>query len=211
MEGIKIEDKENLTESRQCLEDCRSKKVIFLCNCILNANSKVLERARYSGIFSEVMHIIDEFGLGVIQMPCPETLHCGSQRYWGGKNVFENASYRRFCRQLAEQITDYIDNYRLVDYEVIGIVGCDGSPTCGVNFTNHYANGGGRPKPVDRSLLRDSGIFIDELKEALNARGITMPAFYGLGMDIYSKSNEELLDDFRSFIYDRLQTIDSLS
>ena len=52
-------------------DDLRSKKVVFVANCLLNANNKVLEVARYAGMFSEVIQILDEFGFGIIQMPCP--------------------------------------------------------------------------------------------------------------------------------------------
>ena len=56
-------------------EDERGKKIVFVANCLLNANNKVLEQARYKGMFSEVIKVLDEFGIGIIQMPCPEALY----------------------------------------------------------------------------------------------------------------------------------------
>ena len=83
--------------------DERSKKIVFVSNCILNANNKVAEFARYPGMFTQVVEILDKYGAGLIQMPCPEVLHIGNQRWWHDRNLYNNAGYRRFCRKLAEQ------------------------------------------------------------------------------------------------------------
>ncbi|MFT9077344.1 CD3072 family TudS-related putative desulfidase [Ethanoligenens sp.] len=195
-----MKDEAVTTESLNNLEDMRSKKIIFVCNCLLNSNNKVMERARYPGIFSDVVKIIDSFGIGIMQLPCPEMLYSGCQRYWGGKNVFESAGYRKFCRTLAAQVADYMENYHMAGYQVVCVLGCDGSPTCGVHFTNHYENGGGRPKAIQRSLLEEPGIFIEELKRELEARNLPVPKMDGLGMDIMAKSTDEILADFKAYI-----------
>lgn len=189
---------------RECLEDARGKKVIFVCHCLLNANSKVFEGARYPGMFKEIIEIFQKNDFGIVQLPCPELLHYGCNRYWGGKNVFDNAGYRKCCRQQAEIMVNYIENYQRVGIDVACILGCDGSPTCGVNFTNHYANGGGRPKDVERSLIEEKGIFMEEIEKELVSRYLKIPDMYGLGIDICSKSTQEIIEDFQNYIMNKI-------
>ena len=186
--------------SMEMREDERSKKIIFVCHCLLNSNSKVLERARYSGVHSWIIDTIQQYNLGVVQLPCTEMLHFGSNRYWGGKNVFDSAGYRRFCREQARFIVDYIENYQKVGYKIISIVGCDGSPTCGVNYTNFYKKGGGRPKEIDRELIPGKGIFIEEIEKEVKERNIALPDFYGVGLDIFSSDLDQILSDFRNYL-----------
>ncbi len=185
-------------------EDARGKKIIFVANCLLNANNKVWEFARYSGMFSEVIRIMDNFGLGVMQMPCPETLYMGNQRWWNSRNLYDNVGYRRFCRQLAGQMADYLQNYENVAYEVVAILTCDGSPTCGINKSSYCEDWGGRPKEVPRVLVDKPGIFIEELQAEVAERQLKLPIIYGLAMDDREKTNEQILEEFSDFIGNRL-------
>lgn len=181
-------------------EDARSKKVIFVANCLLNANNKVREFARYAGMFSEVIRVLDHFGLGVIQMPCPETLYMGNQRWWHSRNLYDNVGYRRFCRQLAGQMVDYLENYQNVSYNVVAILTCDGSPTCGSSMSSYCEDWGGRPKEVPRKLIDRAGIFIEEMKQEVADRQLELPFIYGLAMDDRDKTNEQIINDFSSFM-----------
>lgn len=201
---IVMDGESSFYEGKDCLEDNRSKKIVFVCHCLLNSNSKVKERARYGGIYRQVMEVLMKYDVGVVQLPCTEMLYFGENRYWGGKNVFDSAGYRRFCRKQASVIADYIENYYLVGYQCLAILGCDGSPTCGVNFTNHYANGGGRPKPIERELVEGKGVFIEELEKEILERKVPVPDFYGLGMDIASESMDEIFSKFNSYISSKM-------
>jgi len=181
-------------------EDARSKKVVFVANCLLNANNKVREFARYPGMFSEVIQVLDHFGMGVIQMPCPETLYMGNQRWWNSRNLYDNVGYRRFCRQLAGQMADYMENYKIISYDVIAILTCDGSPTCGSSMSSYCEDWGGRPKEIPRTLINRPGIFIEELKKEITDRQLELPCVYGLAMDDRNRTNKEIISDFSSFI-----------
>lgn len=181
-------------------EDDRSKKIVFVSNCLLNANNKVIEFARYPGMFSEVVQTLDKYGVGLIQMPCPEVLHLGNQRWWHDRNLYNNAGFRKFCRALAEQMVDYMENYTIVGYEIVAVLVCDGSPTCGLTVSSHYENGGGHPAEPVRSLREKPGIFTEELLKAITERGIPMPPMYGLKMDDKEKTNEQIIAEFDEFI-----------
>ncbi len=185
-------------------EDKRSKKIVFVSNCLLNANNKVYEFARYSGMFSEVVKILDKYGLGVMQMACPEVLYMGNQRWWNSRNLYDNAGYRKLCRQLAVQTADYIENYYRVGYEVTAILTCDGSPSCGITKSSYCEDWGGRPKEVSRVLVDKPGIYMEELMAVFGDRGLKLPDIYGLMMDDREKTNETILEELNDYIRTKL-------
>jgi len=175
-------------------EDARSKRVIFVSNCILNANNKVLEFARYPGVFHEVLELLIKYDLGVMQMACPEALYAGNQRWWTSRNLYDNVGYRRFCRELAGREVDYIENYYRMGWRVEGILCCDGSPTCGVTKSSYCADWGGRPKEIPRVLVDKPGVYTQELIAEFEGRGVKMPPLLSLMMDDRDKSNSECLE-----------------
>jgi predicted secreted protein len=179
-------------------EDARSKKIIFVSNCILNANNKVLEFARYPGVFREVLDLLVSYDLGVMQMPCPEVLYMGNQRWWTSRNLYDNVGYRRFCRELASREIDYMENYHRIGYSVTAVLSCDGSPTCGVTLSSYCENWGGRPKEIPRTLVEKPGVYIEEMTDEFTARGLNAPPFLGLCMDDRDKTNSQCLDELES-------------
>lgn len=186
-------------------EDARSKRIVFLSNCLLNANNKVFEFARYHGMFKGVLDQLDQYGIGVMQMPCPEVLHMGNQRWWTSRNLYDNSGYRYLCRSLAAQVADYIENYRRVGYEVTAILTCDGSPSCGITKSSYCEDWGGRPKEVDRGLIDQPGIYMEELISELRSRDIDLPEIYGLMMDDRTKTNEEILQEFTHWLHGKMR------
>jgi predicted secreted protein len=186
----------------QRMEDARSKKVIFVSNCLLNTNNKVKGLARYPGMCKEVFDTLHKYGLGVMQMQCPETLYLGVQRWWATKNLYDNVGFRPHCRSLAKQIVDYIQSYEQAGYETVGVLSCDGSPTCGVNLTSWDENWGGSPVDLDYNdtLVEGSGVYIEELKKEMEERGVKIPPFYGLALDDESADMKTILADYEKFI-----------
>jgi len=112
----------------------RSKKIVVLCHCILNCNSKVEGSSDYEGAMYFNKKLIDD-GFGIIQLPCPELIMYGIKRWGHSKEQFDNIIYREKCRELLlsyiYQIKMYIDNA----YEVKAVIAIDGSPSCGYNKT----------------------------------------------------------------------------
>lgn len=131
------------------LRDRRSRRVILLAHCLLNANVRYLGGAHRGCIVREILEQCVELDIGVVQLPCPE------QRAWGGvlkrlllsffgsagtvRYQFRRAllplvlwytrrSYQRLARETAAQIADYQKS----GVAVLGIVGVDASPSCGV-------------------------------------------------------------------------------
>lgn len=175
----------------------RKKKIILVCHCILNSNSKVEGLSQYEGVFKEFLNIIADKGIGIIQLPCPEMIMYGIKRWGQVKEQYDNLFYRQQCRRLLEPIIQQVKNYIDFGYEIVGIVGIDGSPSCGVNFTCSGNYGG---EIIDSSqvsgileslkLVNGSGVFIEELKKYLKEVDLEIP-FYSINEnDVYSSLDD---------------------
>ncbi len=136
----------------ETLVDARSKKVVFLSHCLLNENTRYLGGACRLGCIEEILNSCLERGIGIIQIPCPEQLAWGGvlkRRLFiffaaEGKLVYRwrrqmlpillwctKRRYGKLAREIVRQIKDYV----ISGFDVVGIVGVDGSPSCGVNHT----------------------------------------------------------------------------
>jgi uncharacterized protein YbbK (DUF523 family) len=131
------------------LKDERSKRVIFVSHCLLNENTRYLGGAFRRGTVDELVDVFQQEGLGIYQMRCPE------QRAWGGvlkrrllpfygsrgtvlyrlRRVllllflwYTRWVYKRLAKVVVKDIHDYIRS----GFEVVGMVGVGGSPSCGV-------------------------------------------------------------------------------
>lgn len=184
------------------MDDKRGKKIVFVASCLLNTNNKVKGLARYPGMCKEVFDTLSDYGLGINQMQCPETLYVGIQRWWQTKNLYDSHGFRTFCRGLAEQVATYMEEYERAGYQTVAILGCDGSPTCGVSITSWDENWGGSPVDLDynKAIIEGTGVYIEELKKELESRGLKIPPFYGLALDDESVDMDKILKDFNQFI-----------
>lgn len=189
--------------------DKRSRQVVFLSHCILNENTRYLGGACRPACVSEILDLCVKNNLGIVQMLCPE------QKAWGGvlkrflltaygiegsflytsRNLlmplmlfYTKLIYRRMAGETIRQIIDYSDS----GFDVHGIIGIDGSPTCGVNRTLDFMEafeGLAHLKPdtittsnanqVVRECLKDGkGLFIEVLQEKLRNRKVDL-RFWG--------------------------------
>ncbi|MCR1899935.1 hypothetical protein NSA47_13240 [Irregularibacter muris] len=180
----------------------RSRKIILLCHCLLNANSKVEGLSQYKGIFKEVIDIIGEKNIGVIQLPCPEMVIYGIKRWGHVKEQFDTLFYRSNCRKMLESIIGQVKSYIDTGYEIVGVIGIDGSPSCGVKVTcsGDWENDDSSKDDITHTLkdakeIKSSGVFIEELREYLRQYHIQIP-FIGINeKDVYSS-----LKDIQEFL-----------
>lgn len=132
------------------LKDKRGKKVIFLSHCLLNENTRYMGGASRRACVDEIVDRLQKKGIGIVQMKCSE------QKAWGGvlkremlmgyciKGTWLKAFLKPFmilflwktkiyfriiAKEVVSEIRDYIDS----GFEVSGIVGIKGSPSCGVS------------------------------------------------------------------------------
>ncbi len=189
------------------LEDKRGRAVVFLSHCLLNENVRYLGGACRMGCVQEIVEPCIHLGIGMVQLPCPEEQAWGGVlkrrllRLYGIERRFplvrpflgsavslaleySRVAFRRLARRAAAQIQDYVD----AGYTVVGIVGVDGSPSCGVTriVGTRLASAAAKlrddeltPERINALLLkfatRGRGLFIDELQKELRRRRLSVP------------------------------------
>ena len=157
------------------------KKILFVSHCILNTASKVVlynqeEIMAEENLRQEFLNKAIQNGIQLIQLPCPEFTLYGARRWGHTSNQFDNIFFRNHCRNILvpviQQLQEYLNQSDFFD--VIGIVGIDGSPSCGVDYTCYGDWYGAFDQKADLEetlkschLGRGNGIFIDVLKEML--------------------------------------------
>lgn len=187
------------------LTDQRSRKVVFLSHCLLNENTRYLGGACCGGAVQEIAQACFDAGIGIVQMPCPE------QHAWGGvlkhrllwffgaekSLIYRLRSIllplllwytRRIYRRLARQVADQVEDYQSSGFTVVGIVGVDGSPSCGVQQnldTKRCLDLVGRLSATARAedmnaiiqacLVKGQGMFIELLRKELQRRRLEVP------------------------------------
>ncbi|MDK2463435.1 MAG: hypothetical protein QI223_01485 [Candidatus Korarchaeota archaeon] len=150
--------------------DLRSKRVILLAHCLLNQNSVVFGKARRPGPVGELVKLLVDAGVGMVQLPCPELTHYGLRRFWAVKEQFDNPGFRARCRRIASEVAEVVGEYLRNGYEVLGFVGVNGSPSCGVR---EHGSGDWMGDPREAggySREPGPGIFVEELMRVLNVR-----------------------------------------
>jgi predicted secreted protein len=157
----------------------RSKQILIVCHCVLNANAKVYPLAGVGGVFMDSLGSYIESGCGLFQLPCPETTYLGMNRWGMTKEQYDHANFRAHCREILKFPLVQLQAFAEAGYELTGVMGMDGSPNCGVNLTCEGYEGGelGDPENIARQLdalrfVTGKGVFMIELLEMLQRIGI---------------------------------------
>lgn len=166
-------------------EDGRSKKVIFIAHCFLNQNSISDGTAIYPAAFKEISEILLKADIGIAQMPCPELYCLGLDRgnIYGADTpvVVENTRIRAEMKKgisnaRLDQLVDYIiyqiTEYMKYGFEVVGIIGVNRSPNCGVDTTSD-----------NNAEVKGNGLFIEKISSRLSEKGIVIPMIGLKGTD----------------------------
>ena len=192
------------------VRDPRSGSVIFLSHCLLNQHTRYPGGAGRAGCVSEIVDTCLAAGYGMVQLPCPE------QQAWGGVTkplllwtlalaerfpwlfrvrralvpliwAYTRLRYRSLARRSAHEMKEYVRS----GHRVVGIVGVDGSPSCGVHATldpTEVVECWGRIaiRALDRDAINSGvhqaarpgrGLFVAELDRALRAERVQIPMF----------------------------------
>lgn len=148
----------------------RSKKVVFVSHPILNQNTMPKGTSKASGVVKEVIDVISEAGIGIIQLPCPETEYVGLDRKTKTKDAMDNKKYRKHCQKMAKAILKQAELYKAKKYSIVGILGVERSPTWAV----HQLQNGHRNVP-------GKGILIEEIENAMRKKNFQIPI---VGVDL---------------------------
>lgn len=155
----------------------------MVSHCLLNTASKLKsfktdEMEAEEELRRKVLHAAIDEGVQILQLPCPEYLQYGFKRWGHTYDQFNNPFFRNRCREMLMpvilQLEEYVKNSE--EFEIIGILGVDGSPSCGVKYTCR-AEWGGEFSGRDVSdvlqschLEKGNGVFMEVLKEMLHEK-----------------------------------------
>lgn len=163
-------------DSRGSLAVKRSKRIVVMCHCLLNSNSKISGLALYSGALLPVVNKYIDAGVGIIQLPCPEMTYLGLKRWGMTRDQYDTPFYRRHCIEILRPYVDQISEYIRNEYSIECLIGVDGSPSCGFRFTCEGYCGGvidGAPSQSFQEIP-GQGVFIRELSTLLTQRNISL-------------------------------------
>ncbi len=152
--------------------DCRSGKVVLVPHCALNQNARLAGCAERPAAVAELVRGLMARDIGVLQMPCPEMMVIGLDRE--DVNIYQTLdtrSARTVCRRLARDLCYQIRQYRRCGVEVLGVLGKNGSPACGVEQTWR------------QGLAPGMGVFIAELAAELKKQEVPLQVVGTLDAD----------------------------
>lgn len=177
-------------------QDGRSQKVAFLAHCLLNQNAISDGTAVRPAGFPEMVSYLLEHGVGIVQLPCLELLCLGLDRGdpQGAERpvVVENTRIRRAMaqaepsRRLARLVEDTMTQlleYRRYGFQVVGILGANRSPCCGVDTTSQ-----------DDQEVPGMGVFLEALSHRLEEVGWQIPMVGFRGTDDAVETVQRLLE-----------------
>lgn len=152
----------------------RSKKILILCHCLLNANAKILPLATCAGVYRNVIGSYIEEGVGLIQLPCPETGYLGLNRWGMTRDQYDHPHFRDYCREILKPSMYQIQAFVDAGYEMLGVIGMDGSPNCGISRMCLGFTGGEICSQVDIARQKEllvmvpgRGVFMEIFEEML--------------------------------------------
>lgn len=147
--------------------DGRSRRLVAVIDCILNQNVRDAGAARFPAMDWDVVRLCRQYGVGILQMPCPEIAFLGLQRKRArGQSIREaldTDAGRRCCARIGAEVCDRIEEHVREGHRILAILGGNpASPGCAVHSG-----------PM--GLLAPSGVLMRELQAELRKRGIEVP------------------------------------
>lgn len=151
--------------------DNRSHRFVAVIECALNQNARDTGAACFPCMNFELLELCHRYGVGILQMPCPEVAALGPERKrppgQSLRAAMDGDAGRSTCRALACEVSDTIDAYAARGCELVAVLGGNPlSPGCAVH---HGENG----------LRKESGVFMQALQAELRRRQRD-PAFRGM-------------------------------
>lgn len=169
-------------------------KIIYLSHCLLNTAAKVKRGEKPSAVSEEsarqrILRLALENDIQMIQLPCPEFTAFGPRRWGHTREQFDNIFYREHCRKILAptlmEMEAYSDPSLKDRFHILGIIGVEGSPSCGVKKSCSSPTWGGEfssHQDIGAALatIRVSeapGVFMDVLRECLEEAHLDIPIF----------------------------------
>jgi predicted secreted protein len=154
--------------------DKRNKKIILTAHCLMNQNSISDGTADFPSQFDKVINLLMTHKIGIIQLPCPELICLGLDRQnrdnAGRELLLENTRIRclldkkehqKILKNKAKEIVTQIEEYKKYDFKIVGIIGVNRSPSCGIETTT-----------INGEETKGRGIFMRIIEEEFGKRGL---------------------------------------
>lgn len=181
----------------------RNKSILIVANCILNPHAQVYSKNRENLDLKELLDWVYENQIGIMQLPCPETYIYGLRRWGHVREQFNNKFFKKTSKKILKpflsQLIEYVNN----GYKIIGILGVNGSPSCGIDFSCSSTTWMGEISSIDSiekklnelEYVEKKGIFMKIFYKLINEYNITM---YGLQKDNILEVLEKLKESHKS-------------
>lgn len=185
------------------MQDQRSGRIVVVSHCILNVHSLEDNLAIYPGMEEEVIKALLEKGVGIYQIPCPEMEISGIFRKALPKDSYDHPKIRDAYRDLAQKISASLQWYVKKGYEIAGVLGAEGSPTCGIGLVGKWKKNikGKKEFPRDIEFIQGRGVFMEEFKPALDKIhtypewiGIPGRSLRSIDLEIFNKTLQAIND-----------------
>lgn len=176
--------------------DARSKRIVFVAHCILNQNSISDGTADFPGSNVKAVQALLDANVGIVQLPCPELCCLGLDRSneYGADSpvVVENTRIRGQIQKLpaserlaeiVEQVIYQILQYHQHGFDILGIIGINRSPCCGVDTTS-----------FDDMEREGQGVFIAAIRHELEKAALDIPL-------IGIKTNPNYIEKLKTLLY----------
>ena len=120
--------------------------------------------------------------VGIVQYPCPETTAMGLKRNPQGRQQYDNIFFRNHCKELLKVPMLMVREFIQSKYRLVGYIGLENSPTCGIHWGKHKMNkyNTESPNPVEHPEPNEPvlmGIMAEILSEELHKEGVNAPFF----------------------------------
>lgn len=166
------------------MDDGVTPRLLMVSHCLLNPYSQVKGRrtAKQSAQFAISRAL--QAGVGLLQLPCPEFTFEGPNRWAKVREQYDTVFFREHSQRLMEPLFDQLQEYLEDGSRLLGVLGVDGSPSCGAYHVSVGEGWGGCydkpapeapwiPPPTAKILGR--GVFLQVVAEGLEARGWSVP------------------------------------
>lgn len=178
------------------------KNIILVSHCLLNELAVVKNDAGRKDNLTLIKNLM-KMNVGIFQLPCPENRMYGPNRWGCVYEQFDNNFYRQTSRDLLIPIVEEIEDYIKDGVNFLGVIGIDGSPSCGIGLTcksNELKGEISAIKDIAHcvnsvEMTDDKGIFMEELEKLFENINISA-IYYG-----YNDSNvDEIIEKIEQSI-----------
>ena len=158
----------------------KDRKIILIAQCLVNPYCRVHILGQNFPLSHELMNYLMEKRVGIIQYPCPETTAMGLKRNPQGRQQYDNIFFRNHCKELLKVPMLMVREFIRSNYRLVGYIGLENSPTCGIHWGEHKVNryNTESPNPVEQPEPDEPvlmGIMAEILSEELHREGNHAP------------------------------------